>query len=285
MATESRRSRSPIDFEDVTRPTGITTSLDVRTAALVDLDDDGDTDSSCSAALPVTAGRQRHLLRGATTAMGRLPTSRPAPCPRRRRSSRAPSIATDVDLRRDIDLLVLGEDGRIRLWCNMRDASFRDVSADVGLVALPAVLAIAVGDLTKDGFPIAVSARTGSSVLAVGASNNRFASRPLDALPAGALAAQMADADNDGLLDIVAVTAGGIRAVRQAAGGLFEAATAITGGAAMGRAVDGPTRAVLDASLVLLDAYCSGSIDVVTLRDGATTLHAARGAARCRPCA
>ena len=33
-----------LDFEDVTSKTGIATTLDVRTAALVDLDHDGDTD-------------------------------------------------------------------------------------------------------------------------------------------------------------------------------------------------------------------------------------------------
>ena len=139
-------------------------------------------------------------------------------------------MPADVDLRRDIDLLVLGEDGRIRLWRNMRDASFREVSATVGLDALPPASAIAVGDATKDGFPdIAVSARAGSSVLAVGASNNRFTARPFDALPAGALAAQMVDADNDGLLDVVTLAADGVRVARQAAGGAFEDVTGRTG--------------------------------------------------------
>ena len=66
-------------------------------------------------------------------------------------------------------------------------------------------------------------------MLAVGASNNRFTARPLEALPAGALAAQMVDADNDGLLDVVTLTADGVRVARQAAGGAFEDVTGRTG--------------------------------------------------------
>ena len=104
----------------------------------------------------------------------------------RRRSSPAPSSPTDVDLRRDIDLVVLGDDGRVRLWRNMRDASFREVAASFGLARSRPPRRIAVGDFTKDGFPdIAVErprrrAACSPSVSRTTASRRR----PLEALPA-----------------------------------------------------------------------------------------------------
>ncbi len=272
-------SGSAVDLEDVTGRTGITTSLDVRTAALVDLDHDGDTDLVLGGAARDN-GEAAPLAVWRNNGDGTFADISASALPGQTSLVARAIIATDVDLRRDIDLLVLGEDGRIRLWRNMRDASFREVSADVGLATLPAASAIAVGDLTKDGFPdIAVSARTGNSVLAVGASNNRFASRPLDEVPAGALAAQLADADNDGLLDIVAVTADGARVVRQGAGGRFEAARAVSADAAVRGGGDAGARPSPHASLMLLDADRSGAIDVVTVRDGTATLHLATGVA------
>jgi tetratricopeptide (TPR) repeat protein len=260
---------SAVDFEDVTAGTGITTTLDVTTAALVDFDHDGDTDLVIGGAAR-TDGSPAPLAAWRNNGNGTFTDISSTALP-----GQAPLVAqaivpADVDLRRDIDLIVLGEDGRIRLWRNMRDASFREVSATVGLDALPPASAVAVGDVTKDGFPdIAVSARTGPGVLAVGASNNRFTVRPLDPLPAGAIAAQLIDADNDGLLDVVALTADGLRIARQGAGGAFEAVPARVGLAQAGGA----------DSLILLDADRSGSMDIVTMRAGTATVYAATGVA------
>jgi tetratricopeptide (TPR) repeat protein len=316
-STGTQEHRSPgaqehIDFEDVTARSGITTALDVRTAALVDLDHDGDVDLVFGGATR-DGGAEAPLVVWRNNGDGTFADISTTALPEQAPLVARAIVPADVDLRRDIDLVVLGEDGRVRLWRNMRDASFREVAASVGLDALPPASAIAVGDATKDGFPdIAASVRSGTSVLAVGASNNRFTARPLEALPTGALAAQMVDADNDGLLDVVTLTADGVRVARQAAGGAFEDATGRTGltgltnadlsavasakaerrtpnavGANPGAPVPPPdsrvstpdSRLPTPAALVLLDADLSGSMDIVTVRDGKVALLVANGVA------
>ncbi len=42
-------------------------------------------------------------------------------------------IPTDYDNRRDVDLLVLNRGGKPNLFRNLRDDTFRDVAAEVGL--------------------------------------------------------------------------------------------------------------------------------------------------------
>lgn len=283
------RQRDALSFDDVTRAAGITTTLDVHTAALVDLDHDGDVDLVCggasradnaAAALAVWRNNGDGTFADITTSA--LPGQTPLVA--------RTIVPTDVDLRRDIDLVVLGEDGAIRLWRNMRDASFREISASVGLGSLPPASAIAVGDLTKDGFPdVAVSVKSGESLLAAGSPGNRFTTRPLPALPAGALTAQVADADNDGLLDVVALTPDGVHIVRRAGvpaagvppvavppAGVPPAAVAPTGvpSAGVEAGLVRPDRAA--GSLLLLDADESGSMDILAVQDGIATLHAAR---------
>ncbi len=166
-----------LDFEDVTAGTGITTTLDVRTAALVDLDHDGDLDvviggatREAGAAAPLAAWRNNGDGTFADITASALPEQAPLVA--------TAIVATDVDLRRDIDLLVLGADGRLRLWRNMRDASFREVGETFGLASLPAARAMAVGDFNKDGFPdVALSVRDGDGVIAAGSARNRFTAR------------------------------------------------------------------------------------------------------------
>ena len=66
-------------------------------------------------------------------------------------------MPTDFDNRRDIDLLIVNRDAPPLLFQNLRDGTFRDVAAAVGLAAAiggagrsPASTA---GDVNKDDFP------------------------------------------------------------------------------------------------------------------------------------
>ena len=66
-------------------------------------------------------------------------------------------MPTDFDNRRDIDLLIVNGDAPPVLLQNLRDGTFRDVAAEVGLAAAVGstgdVTAVAAGDVNKDGYP------------------------------------------------------------------------------------------------------------------------------------
>ncbi len=124
-------------------------------------------------------------------------------------------VPTDFDNRRDLDLLVVDRSGPLRLFMNLRDATFRDVAADVGLAAAgPAISSVATADINKDGFPDFVLGNDETLTLAVSDGRGRFSLTPgPDIEPtAGALTTtQVIDYDNDGLLDLLTWTNGDVR--------------------------------------------------------------------------
>ncbi len=61
-------------------------------------------------------------------------------------------VPTDYDNRHDIDLLVVNYGTRPALWRNMRDGTFADVAAEVGLERAAAYTSVAAADVNKDGF-------------------------------------------------------------------------------------------------------------------------------------
>lgn len=263
-----RQSGGEARFTDVTTQAGLASRLDVHTVALVDLDHDGDLDivagGDTRAGAPATLEAWRN--NGDGTFADSSEAAFGTQTPGRVRQI----VATDFDLRRDIDLIVRAQDGPPRLWRNMRDGTFRDASDTTGLNGLPPGSTFALGDLNKDGYTdIVVSAASGPSVLALGSSNNRFRVQPFPELPAGAAAAVVLDVDNDGLLDVVATTADGLHVLRNVGDGwqaLSDPATA----------ADARTAATHGA-LVALDANGDLALDLVTLTAGRPTLWSARG--------
>lgn len=153
-------------------------------------------------------------------------------------------IATDFDNRRDVDLFLLREDAPA-LFKNMRDGSFLDMAAELGLAAPGPFLSAAAGDVNKDGFTDFFLGGKASGWLAL--SDGRGAFRTAAAPPAasGALGAQFVDYDNDGLLDLLLVTAKGPRLLRNL-GASWADVTAATLGAAKAAASDGAALAAAD---------------------------------------
>ena len=134
-------------------------------------------------------------------------------------------VPTDYDNRRDVDLLVAQFGAPPVLYRNLRDTTFRDVAAEVGLnKSVPATCA-AAGDLNKDKFTdFYFGAYDAPGVFAISDGRGKFVMTAAPAAPgdvsnarfASATAAQFLDYDNDGLLDLLIAftTAGGDGSVR-----------------------------------------------------------------------
>ncbi len=123
-------------------------------------------------------------------------------------------VPTDFDNRRDVDLLVGGV-GAPRLYRNLRDGSFADVASQVGLASSGTSTAIAAADLNKDGYTdYYFASPDGAGTLAMSDGKIRFKTEPGPAGSENASAAQFVDLDNDGLMDLVVVAKGQLRAFR-----------------------------------------------------------------------
>ena len=131
-------------------------------------------------------------------------------------------VPTDFDNRRDVDLLLVDYAAGPRLFTNLRDGTFRDVAADVGLAgvgaAAGAVRAAAAGDVNKDDYPDLILAGASGVAVALSDGRGRFEVAPGPAV-AGAAAAGLVDYDNDGLPDLLAWAAEGPRLFRNLGGG------------------------------------------------------------------
>ncbi|HJQ70154.1 MAG TPA: FG-GAP-like repeat-containing protein [Blastocatellia bacterium] len=124
-------------------------------------------------------------------------------------------VPTDYDNRRDIDLLVLSYGDRPTLFGNLRDGSFRNVASDTGLGEGARFTCAAAGDANKDGYTdFFFGVADGPGRFATSDGKGRFVTAPAPATTEAAHAAQFIDYDNDGLLDLVALTAKGVRVLR-----------------------------------------------------------------------
>ena len=178
-----------------------------RAAAWLDADHDGDLDL-------VVAGEPGDLRLLRNNGDGRFTDSTTAAAITAKQPVLA-AVPTDFDNRRDIDLLVVPVKGPPALFRNLRDGTFRDVAAEVGLSTDGELAAPAIGDVNKDGYPdLFVPQRDRPGIFAMSDGLGRFALSPADPETAGASAAQFLDYDNDGLLDLLVVTPLGPRALR-----------------------------------------------------------------------
>jgi tetratricopeptide (TPR) repeat protein len=124
-------------------------------------------------------------------------------------------VPTDFNNRRDIDLLVVNRNSAPTLYSNLRDYTFRNVAADVGLKVEGRITGVAAGDFNKDSFTDFFFAKAnGVGAFAVSDGKSRY---NMVAAPAGtesANATQFFDYDNDGLLDLMAFSDKGLRVFR-----------------------------------------------------------------------
>ena len=197
------RNKGSLAFEDVTAAAGMPAfAHPVASAALVDIDHDGDLDvfvggggESAPGLLLQNAGDGRFT---DVTAAARVGGPGHA----------VAVVPTDFDNRRDVDLFVLRPDRPV-LYKNMRDGSFEDQAASLGLAAPGPFLCAAAGDVNKDGYTDFFLGAKGRSSLALSDGRGAFAVSPAPEAASGALAGQFVDYDNDGLLDLLVVAAKG----------------------------------------------------------------------------
>ena len=210
------RQSSPGRFENVTVRAGLggfATAQIGPTAAWVDADHDGDLDLFVTTVGPTPGDA---LLRnngdGTFTDITReagVTVQRPL----------AEIVPTDFDNRRDIDLLAAGPAGNPVLFRNMRDGTFKEVAASVGLTITGMIRCVGAGDINKDGYPdFFFGHGDAAGTLALSDGRGGFKTTSLTAA-AGALAAQILDYDADGLLDLLIVTNQGPRMVRNVGSG------------------------------------------------------------------
>ncbi len=170
------------------------------------------------------------------------------------------SAASDIDLGRDVDLVLGTAKKGLQIFRNLRDGTFRDVSAANGLAPFAGLTAFTLADFNKDGFEdLVVSAQGGTSFF--GSAKGRFGATALT-LPAALDSLLAADLDADGWLDLAGLKQGVLCAQRGTPHGLVPFAEFTTQG--------GPTP---HAALAVADVDLDGDIDLVTMRpDGSPSV-------------
>jgi tetratricopeptide (TPR) repeat protein len=131
-------------------------------------------------------------------------------------TGRAVSIVpTDYDNRRDVDLMIANYGDTPTLFRNLRDSTFRNVAPEVLHVQKRTYAALAVCDYNKDSFPdFFFGDRFGSGIFATSDGRGGFVLATPPPELSSVRAAQFVDYDNDGLVDLIAVTDKGLRAAR-----------------------------------------------------------------------
>ena len=195
-------------FSDRTKEAGIEAPMlkgsPYLSAAFVDVDHDGDLDL-------FIAGPTNILFRNNGNGTFTDITDLAKVSARNSFSSTSAIIPTDYDNRRDVDLFLLPNADPPRLFRNLRDGTFSDVAKEVGLDSQGAFWCAAAGDVNKDGFTDFFLGVDRRGVFAMSDGHGHFKLTAAPAETKETMAAQFLDYDNDGLLDLVAVTTQGLR--------------------------------------------------------------------------
>jgi tetratricopeptide (TPR) repeat protein len=175
-------------------------------------------------------------------------------------------VCTDYNNQRDIDFLVVNYGTPVQLFSNQRDGSFKDVAVEVGIRFVGAALSVAAGDLNKDGFtdfylPTVKLDGVPSSVLpTLFLSDGRggfshMPDAPINGRVPTSPVAQLADYDNDGLLDVLEPVFGSVSVWRNT--GNFHAQSKL---------FPPPEKRLLDSrAFASGDINGDGAIDIITI--------------------
>ena len=240
-------------FEDVSEKSGVAgvrpAGAGAQPAAFADVDHDGDLDIA-------VAGVSMRLFRNNGNGTFADIASQAGI------STTVASVAiaaTDYDNRRDIDILVVPREGAPVLYRNMRDGSFRNAAADSGLPGGGSYSTLAAGDVNKDGFTDFLFGRPGQpAALSLSDGQTKFRTTPAPDETRDALASQLVDYDNDGLLDLFTLSGTRARLLRNIGAGKW---TDVTEAVRFPSA--GADKQVEFESVALGDVDNDGDVDVV----------------------